>query len=182
MEFPLDLLVDHLNPAGFEHLKFLNFTAMGIDFEKYTMKGNEFLNILAKKLGDEPNRDRAARILRSVFAMLRNHISVEESIQLLAQLPVAIKGIYVDGWTLSHSRERIRTFDGIVNEVAQKEGSVIWRDFSNREEIINSIRAVVETMAHYVSKEELMEAFGGFPKGLKESFQEWVETHSVVHD
>lgn len=152
---------------------------MGIDFDKYAMKGNEFMNILAKKLGDENNRDRAGRILRSVFAMLRNHISVEESIQLLAQLPVAIKGVYVDGWSLSHSRERIRTFDGLVNEVASKEGSIIWRDFSNRDEIINAIRAVVETMAHYVSKEELIEAFGTFPKGLKESFQSWLENHSV---
>jgi uncharacterized protein (DUF2267 family) len=151
---------------------------MGIDFDKYAMKGNEFMNILAKKLGDETNRDRAARILRSVFSMLRNHISVEESIQLLAQLPVAIKGVYVDGWTLSHAKERIRTFDGLVNEVAKKEGSIIWRDFSNREDIVNAIRAVVETMAHYVSKEELIEAFGTFPKGLKESFQSWVN-HSA---
>lgn len=148
---------------------------MGIDFEKYTMKGNEFLNILAQKLGDEKNRDRAARILRSVFAMLRNHITVEESIQLLAQMPVAIKGIYVDGWTLSHSRERVRTFDGLINEIALHEGSIIWKDFSNREEVIGAVRAVVETMAHYVSKEELMEAFEGFPKGLKMSFQEWVD-------
>lgn len=152
---------------------------MGIDFDKYAMKGNEFINILARKLGDENNRDRAGRILRSVFAMLRNHISLEESIQLLAQLPVAIKGVYVDGWSLSHSRERIRTFDGLVNEVASKEGSIIWRDFSNRDEIINAIRAVVETMAHYVSKEELIEAFGTFPKGLKESFQSWLVNHSL---
>lgn len=148
---------------------------MGIDFEKYTMKGHEFLNILARKLGDEKNTDRAARILRSVFAMLRNHITVEESIQLLAQMPVAIKGIYVDGWTLSHSKERIRTFDGLINEIALHEGSVIWRDFSNREEVIEAIRAVVETMTHYVSKEEMMEAFEGFPKGLKFSFQEWID-------
>ena len=147
---------------------------MGIDFEKYTAKGNEFINVLARKLGDEKNRERAARILRSVFAMLRNHITVEESIQLLAQLPVAIKGIYVDGWTLSHSRERIRTFDGLINEIAINEGRVIWKDFSNRDEVIAAIRAVIETMAHYVSKDELLEAFEGFPKGLKSSFQEWV--------
>jgi uncharacterized protein (DUF2267 family) len=152
---------------------------MKIDFEKYAKKGNEFMNILARKLGDENKRDRAGRILRSVFAMLRNHISVEESIQLLAQLPVAIKGIYVDGWTLSHSKERIRTFDGLVNEIATTEGPVIWRDFSNRNEIIEAIRAVVETMAHYVSAEEMMDAFGTLPKGLKESFQSWISNHQL---
>jgi uncharacterized protein (DUF2267 family) len=150
---------------------------MIMDFEKYAMKGNEFINILARKLGDENNRERAGRTLKSVFAMLRNHISVEESIQLLSQLPVAIKGVYVDGWTLRHSHERIKTFDGLINEVAIAEGPVIWRDFSNRDEVIDAMRAVVETMAHYVSKEELIQAFGTFPKGLKESFQSWIGDH-----
>lgn len=152
---------------------------MTIDFEKYAMKGNEFMNILARRLGDENNRDRAGRVLRHVFAVLRNHISPEESLQLLSQLPVAIKGVYVDGWTLSHAKERARTFDSLVNELAESEGSVIWKDFSNREEIIDSIRAVVETMGHYVSKGELMQAFGTLPKGLKESFQSWVEEYAV---
>ncbi|MBL7849842.1 MAG: DUF2267 domain-containing protein, partial [Cyclobacteriaceae bacterium] len=87
---------------------------MTIDFEKYAMKGNEFMNILARRLGDENNRDRAGRVLRHVFAVLRNHISPEESLQLLSQLPVAIKGVYVDGWTLSHAKERARTFDSLV--------------------------------------------------------------------
>jgi uncharacterized protein (DUF2267 family) len=109
-----------------------------------------------------------------VFAVLRNHISFGESLQLLSQLPVAIKGVYVDGWTLSHSKERVRTFDSLVNELAEAEGPVIWKDFSNRDEIIDAIRAVVETMGHYVSKGELMQAFGTLPKGLKESFQSWV--------
>jgi uncharacterized protein (DUF2267 family) len=152
---------------------------MIIDFEKYAMKGNEFVNILARRLGDENNRERAGRTLKSVFAMLRNHISVEESIQLLSQLPVAIKGVYVDGWSLSHPRERIKTFDGLINEVAAAEGPVIWRDFSTREEVIDAIRAVIDTMAHYVSREELRQAFGTFPKGLKESFQAWVANHQA---
>ena len=157
---------------------------MGIDFEKYVMKGNEFLNILARKLGDETNRDRASRILRSVFATLRNHISLEESVQLLAQLPMAIKSVYVDGWSLHHSKDRVRTFDGLVNEIALEEGAIIWRDFSNRDEIIAAMRAVIETMAHYVSKDELYEAFGTLPDGLKKAFQSWVteeklEPHST---
>jgi uncharacterized protein (DUF2267 family) len=152
---------------------------MIIDFEKYAMKGNEFMNILARKLGDENNRERAGRTLRSVFTMLRNHISMEESIQLLSQLPVAIKGVYVDGWTLRHGQERIRTFDGLINEVALAEGPIMWRDFSNREEVIGAMRAVVETMGYYVSKQELIQAFGTFPKGLKESFQAWVTNHQV---
>jgi len=57
---------------------------MPLDFEKYAMKGNEFVNLLAKNLGDETGRARARRILRSVFRTLRNHLTLEESSDLLA--------------------------------------------------------------------------------------------------
>ena len=68
---------------------------MALDFEKYAAKGNEFLNRLAENLGDE-DRAHAARILRSTFRGLRNHLTVEESFQLLAQLPMALKSVYVE--------------------------------------------------------------------------------------
>ena len=147
---------------------------MALDFDKYAMKGNEFLNILAKKLGDEADRDRAARVVRSVFHSLRRHLSVEESVQLLAQLPMALKSVYVDGWKINKPHERIHTFDDIVNEIVQEEGRAAWRDFGNREDVIFAIRAVVETMNHYVSKGELEEAFGTLPEGLKKAFLAWV--------
>ncbi len=70
---------------------------MTLDFEKYAAKGNEFINKLAEHLNDPDNRDRAGRILRSVLRALRNRLTVEESLQLISQLPMAIKAVYVEG-------------------------------------------------------------------------------------
>lgn len=147
---------------------------MATDFEKHAMKGNEFLNLLSERLGDEGNREHAFRVLRSVLRTLRRHLTATESFQLLAQLPMAVKSVYVDGWAFNQLSERIHTFDDMVNEIVKEEGPVAWKDFSNREDVIQSIRAVVETMALYVSKDELEEAFGTLPKGLKETFTSWV--------
>jgi uncharacterized protein (DUF2267 family) len=68
---------------------------MPLNFENHAQKGNKFLKELAEKLGDKTDTAKAGRMLRAVFQALRNHLTLEENFQLLSQLPVALKGIYV---------------------------------------------------------------------------------------
>jgi uncharacterized protein (DUF2267 family) len=149
-------------------------TAMTLDFEKYAMKGNEFLNKLAVRLGDENNRDRAGRILRSFFRTIRDHITPEESMDLLAQLPMALKGVYVDGWKLNKSHTRIRTLEEFASEMIRAEGNSAWRDFGSLEEVIQSVRAVIETLAQYISPGEMEEVANTLPGDLRKYFADWI--------
>ncbi|MFO7256508.1 MAG: DUF2267 domain-containing protein [Bacteroidota bacterium] len=147
---------------------------MPLEFETYAQKGNEFVNLLMKNLGVEDERDRAARILRSVLRTLRNHLSLEESSDLLAQLPMAIKAVYVDGWRMTQPHRRVSTMQEFANEVLKEHGSTAWRDFSNPDEVVLAVRAVIETLAEYVSIGELEQAFGSLPKELREQFTVWI--------
>ncbi|HEX7015298.1 MAG TPA: DUF2267 domain-containing protein [Cyclobacteriaceae bacterium] len=147
---------------------------MPLDFENYAQKGNEFVNLLMKNLGAEDERDRAARILRAVLRTLRNHLSLEESSDLLAQLPMAIKAVYVDGWRMTQPHERVSTMQEFANEVLKQHGATAWRDFSNPDEVVFAVRAVIETLADYVSVSELEQAFGSLPKELREQFKVWI--------
>ncbi|HEY8512251.1 MAG TPA: DUF2267 domain-containing protein [Cyclobacteriaceae bacterium] len=147
---------------------------MPLDFETYAQKGNEFVNLLMKNLGVEDERDRAARILRSVLRTMRNHLSLEESSDLLAQLPMAIKAVYVDGWRMTQLHRRVSTMQEFANEVLKEHGNAAWRDFSNPDEVILAVRAVVETLAEYVSVGELEQAFASLPKELREQFKVWI--------
>ena len=142
---------------------------MTLDFNKHAMKGNEFLNRLEENLSTA-DRAHAARILRSTFRVLRNHLTFEESLQLLSQLPLAIKGVYVDGWRKG-SHKRIKTVDDFVIEIIQEEGDNAWRDFSSRDEIIDSVRAVIDTMKLYVSAAEMDQALGTLPRSLQDIFE-----------
>lgn len=142
---------------------------MILDFNKYAMKGNEFLHHLEDNLGDD-YRPHAARILRSTFRVLRNHLTFEESLQLLSQLPMAIKGVYVDGWKKG-AHKKIKTVDEFLVEVIQEDGASAWRDFNSRDEIIESIRAVIQTMRMYVSAEEMDQALATLPRKLQEIFE-----------
>lgn len=153
---------------------------MSLDFEKYAMKGNEFMNLLAKKLGDESDRARASRILRSTFRVLRDHLTVEESVHLLSQLPMALKSVYVEGWKVSHARApRIRTLEEFVAEILKADENAAWRDFSSIQEVIFSVKAVIETISRYVSPHELEEAFGTLSEELKEVFRSWIPFQST---
>lgn len=138
---------------------------MALDFEKYAAKGNEFLNRLAENLGNE-DRAHAARILRSTFRVLRNHLTVEESFQLLAQLPMALKSVYVEGWRLN-DHQKIKTIDDLVVEMVQEEGNSAWRDFADKDEIIDALRAVVDTLRLYVSSGEINQALGTLPRKVQ---------------
>ena len=147
---------------------------MALEFENYAMKGNEFINLLAKNLGNADDRDRAARVLRAVFRTMRNHLSLEESSDLLAQLPMALKSVYVDGWKMTQPHRRVRTMKEFSGEVLKAYGQSAWRDFSNLEEVEASVRAVIETMAYYVSANEMEQAFATLPKNMRDLFMTWV--------
>jgi uncharacterized protein (DUF2267 family) len=137
---------------------------MLLDFEKYAVKGNEFLNRLQENL-ETSDRAHAARILRSTLRVLRNHLTLQESLQLLSQLPMAIKCVYVDGWRAG-DHKKIKTIDDLLVEIIQVEGDVAWKDFQDRDEILNAIRAVIGTLREYVSDEEIDQALGTMPRKI----------------
>jgi uncharacterized protein (DUF2267 family) len=149
---------------------------MTLNFDKYAAKGNEFINRLAERLGDPENRDRAGRVLRCVLKSLRNRITIEESLQLVAQLPMAIKAVYVEGWRPHKEFIRIRTIEEFAEEVIKEDGLQAWRDFSGGTEALEAIEAVMKTLADYVSAGELHDVIGLMPEEIKKHFMVWVHT------
>jgi len=139
---------------------------MTLNFQKYAMKGNEFMHRLETNLANE-DRAYAARILRSTFQVLRNHLMFEESLQLLSQLPMAIKAVYVDGWHASAHR-KVKTADEFLVEIVQAGGYSAWRNFNNKEDVMVAVRAVMDTMRSYVSSEELAQAVATLPLPIQE--------------
>lgn len=117
---------------------------MPLNFEKHAAKGNEFLNKLAMRLGDEENHARAGRVLRCVLRALRNMLTLEESLQFLSQLLMALKAVYVDGWKPNKYHKRIRTLQEFCAEVMREDGFSTWKDFSGVSDATDAIEAVMK--------------------------------------
>lgn len=138
---------------------------MSLDFEKYAIKGNEIVNRLSEEL-DLP-RDSAARILRSVLHALRNRITIEESFQMIAQLPMALKGVYVDGWQPAKAFNRIHYLEDFIEEVKKEDGRTANYDFDNAESSKHAVRATFKTLSYYLSEGEMDDIISVLPKELK---------------
>src|SRR5690349_19796522 len=114
-----------------------------MNFEKHAAKGNEFVHRLAIRLGDEKNRDRAARVLRCVLHALRDRLSLDESLQLMAQLPMAIKAVYVDGWTPNQYHPKIKTVKQLAEAVRLEDGISKENDFPGISDAEFAIESVI---------------------------------------
>lgn len=137
------------------------------DFSKYAVKANEFLSDVAEKLGDRDDKARASRVIRAFFHSIRNHITLEENFQLLAQLPLILKGLYVDGWMPLKQKPKSSTKNSFIEEMVNEDRSA-GDDFTNPGEVIFSAKAVFGALGKYISKGELEDIKNVLPHELKE--------------
>jgi uncharacterized protein (DUF2267 family) len=138
---------------------------MATDFDRYAAKGNEFVNLLADDL--QVPRDKAMRILRAVLHATRNHIPVQESLQLLAQLPMALRGVYVDQWSLRKHTPRIHHLKQFLDEVRSCDKGLANYDFGNDESAARAVKAVYRALNYHVTDGEFEDLAASLPMKLR---------------
>ena len=63
------------------------------------------------------NEHQAFAATRAVLHVLRDRLTVEESAQLAAQLPMLLRGLYYEGWRPARAPEKIRHIGAFVERV-----------------------------------------------------------------
>lgn len=134
----------------------------------YLDKANDFIREVAFELGDLDDEPRAWRVTGAVFHTLRERLPVEESFDLLSQLPLLLKGVYVDGWNPSRKHEPIRTLAEFIERVKQKERFLAPHDLGDGEEAKKAVAAVFRTLKRRVSKGEANDIQSSLPEHLRE--------------
>jgi uncharacterized protein (DUF2267 family) len=143
---------------------------MSINTGKYVEEVNLFLKQVAQELGNPGDIDHAGRVTTSVLHTLRERISVEESIHLISQLPMILKGIYVDGWDISRELSQSDTLDEFLDDIREHNMRTAGRDFGNDQQTRDNVRAVLRVMKNYVSEGELNHIKEQLPKSIAELF------------
>lgn len=89
------------------------------EFDAAVQKANRWVKEMAGELGTDDAHE-AYKALRAGLHALRDRLSVDEAVQLGAQLPVVIRGAYYDGWKPSGRPVHAHTVDDFVALVARR--------------------------------------------------------------
>jgi uncharacterized protein (DUF2267 family) len=142
---------------------------MAFNFEKHLSRVNEFMNVLAANLGIE-DKDSVYRILRSVLHTIRDTISLQESLQLMAQLPMFLKGVYAEKWQVKSRKTRVKHVNDFIEKVKQRHGETFLYDFGSSDGAERACRIVFRTLSDFISEGEIKDIRAGLPKDIKVLF------------
>lgn len=132
---------------------------MSTVFDSAIQKGQSWVRELAEELGDDEQR--AYQALRGTLHALRDRLAPEEAVHLGAQLPMLVRGLYYEGWTLSGKPVK-RNREEFLDAVRQAFGPTAGADPEQ------AARAVFRLLEKHVTQGELQDVQGSLPKDLRE--------------
>ena len=84
-------------------------------FDTTINETNRWLEALGNQLGCD--RHQAYAAIRAVMHVLRDRLEPASAMRLAAQLPMLLKGVYVEGWRPDETPVRLRTAGAFVEAV-----------------------------------------------------------------
>lgn len=121
--------------------------------------------------GAPDDLDRALRILTAFFHTLRDNITAEESMHFVAQLPMLLKAIYVDGWKLAHKSGGGHTLAAFLDEVRIKCGTSAGSDLGSDHRAAITLQNVLGVLRNYISEGELEDIRAQLPEEIASLFE-----------
>ena len=118
---------------------------MARQFTQFAIEADKFVKQLAADLGHEEDLDKTRRILKSVLHTLGDRMSIQESFQLMAQLPTLLKGLVVENWKYSEHPLIYRSKQSMFEALKAAEHLTQADDFPNPEYAIHAVNSVLKT-------------------------------------
>ncbi len=103
----------------------------------------------------------ALSVLRAVLHQLRDRLSVEEAVDLAAQLPTLVRGIYFEGWRPAHTPQKVRTKQKFLDQVTLKL-------LPHRIPPELAVRDVLALISHHCDPGEISDVISQLPPELQE--------------
>lgn len=99
-------------------------------------------------------------MLRAVLHQLRDRLTMQEALDLGAQLPLIVRGIYFEGWRPSHTPEKVRTREKFLD-------GVIFKLLPHQIPPESAVRDVFALLARHCDPGEIGDVIEQLPKDIK---------------
>lgn len=107
------------------------------------------------------DRQIAYHALRSVLHALRDRLPVGEAVDLAAELPMLLRGLYYEGWQPTHKPEKLNR-EEFLNKIAANYGAPSTPD------PLRFTRAVLSVLEMRVASGEMSDVRLALPKDIQE--------------
>jgi uncharacterized protein (DUF2267 family) len=139
-----------------------------LNFDKHYHEVNTYVNQLAEELGHPEERRRSLIIWRAVMHSIRDRIHLSESFDLISQLPLILKGIYVDQWEYSSSPPKdFQTVEEMKDEVKRTQAQFGEEDFDWKISTEDIISRTIDSLKVYFSEGQLEHIRAQLPEDVK---------------
>ncbi len=119
-----------------------------------------------KDKGELADEDAAYHVLRTVLHQLRDRLTLEEAVNLGAQLPLIVRGLFFEGWRPHKVPRKIRSKEKFLEEIA---GEVLPHTYP----VEWAVTTVFSLLTHHCDPGEIADVIDQLPADLKEL---WPET------
>lgn len=130
-------------------------------FDTAVQKADTWLKEIMQELNTDSRR-KAYMSLRAVIHALRDRLTIDEAVDLGAQLPLLIRGVYYDEWDPSKTPVKDRHTEEFLAHIKANyrgDGEV---DFQNM------AKAVFKLLRHKITEGEIRDIKGMMPEDLRE--------------
>lgn len=145
---------------------------MALNFDKFAQEGHTFVKHLARELNHPEEEGRVGITLRSVLHALRDRVSIEENLDIISQLPMFLKAIYVHEWKYRNSVDRLKSMDEFAQKVKEEQQKYGENEFNwdeSTEEII--IRIIGFISERYWSEGLVNDIKANLPQDIHRAFE-----------
>ena len=121
----------------------------------------QWLHEMMMKLELEPEEaGRGLHALRAGLHAIRDRLPAPEVVDLGAQLPALVRGIYYEGWRLTNDPTRIRNREEMVTRVQRELAP------DTRFSAVSVLKAVIELLTEHVSAGEIADVISTLPRSI----------------
>lgn len=129
-------------------------------FKKTVQKSEQWLAELGELMGWESDQQ-AYHGLRVVLHALRNHLPAEEAVHLGAQLPMLLRGLYFEGWTLGAKPKLAKTKEEFLDGMR-------FHFYNNPDVDLEELtQNVFQILSRHVSGGEIQDVMACLPREIK---------------
>lgn len=136
-------------------------------YQLYMEKAQVIIKEVAYELGFPEDQELAERMLKAVLHALRSRITIQESFQIMAQLPMLLKALYVEGWKYQEKPKKIKSIGEFIREVVHEDSPLGHYDIRSAKDGENVIRTVLKVIRNHISEGEVLDILAVLPNDLK---------------